>query len=124
MIRSDFIGWVVLNDVVNVGDYSGRVTSPGILGLIVRQKLPDASDAEVLDSIKRLYEKGSVALEKYDGNTQAYKPYARYPDDAVFFYAGQFRIRINPGRATGVRPAAGANTTRECSEAPQDWVLI
>ena len=95
MIRSDSIDYVVLNDVINVGDYSGRVTSLGILGLIVRQKLPDASEGEVLDSIKRLYNTGSVALEKYDGNVQAYKPYARY-DDAVFFYAGQFRMRITP----------------------------
>ena len=85
MIRSDFIDYLLLNDTLNVGDYSGRVTSLSVRGLIIRENIPDVSDGELLDSIKRLYDRGTLALEKYDDAIRSYKPYAQYTNDAVFF---------------------------------------
>jgi hypothetical protein len=94
--KSRIIEREVLRLVLALSDHAGYSTSLPGLSTAVRYKVPDVSDRELVDTLKRLQPQ-HLQLRKW---IKARRRFFEYPagteNDAEFFYTGDFQLRHTP----------------------------
>jgi hypothetical protein len=101
MLRHEFLQYVFLRYALSIDGESGRETSWGNLGNIIREAGIDSSDPEMMDALMLLSARNLLALQKWvccDGNWFLFD-YSEFPNGTEFFN-GFFRLLATPeGRA-------------------------
>jgi hypothetical protein len=94
--RHQHVEHAILTLVLTHGDHQGYAPTLPTLAAILRQSIPDISDREIVDTIKRLSPQ-YLTLSKY---SPAHRGLVRYPeeigDDGEFFYRADFCMQRTP----------------------------
>lgn len=95
MLRHEYLYYLLLSYALGIEDRNGRPTFWAVLGNVIRDAGMDASNTELLDTLKLLWGSGLLSLKKWDDRFRNFVEYSNDANDS-FFFRGEFRLLATP----------------------------
>jgi hypothetical protein len=119
--RYHYIEYEILRLVLEHSDHLGYPTDLPTLANLFRANLPNATNAELVDALKRLNSKYLTLLKWSNSHGRFIEYPTDISDDSEFFYRGDMRLRRTPHSDPYLQELAALFPPQEPAEPKRDY---